>query len=124
VTSRVIRLAAIAALLCAMDAPLALIQGYAWAAMAWRSARGGSVTQALATTFDGKHPCAVCLSLRKASKGPSLRASAPRRLDMVAQPAVAIALRRTSLVVTPLQASAASPRSAAPPVPPPEALLS
>jgi hypothetical protein len=49
-----------AALFLSAGGHLALLQGVAWANMIRDYSRGGSLTQAVEKTFDGKHPCPLC----------------------------------------------------------------
>lgn len=73
---RTARLLLIASLLFSMGAHLAIIQTVAWARMAVDYSRNSNLGTSLQKTFDGRHPCPLCLKLRKASSaGPSLGAS-------------------------------------------------
>lgn len=49
-----------AALFLSAGGHLALLQGVAWANMIRDYSRGGSLTQAVEKTFDGKHLCPLC----------------------------------------------------------------
>jgi|GEM_PF-1802527 len=64
----------IGALLCGLDVPATAVQACAWAVMLARGARIHSAAQAVSETFDGLHPCSVCLRLKRAEPAPSLRA--------------------------------------------------
>jgi hypothetical protein len=119
-TARLTRLALIAALLCGSGAHLAVLQGWAWAAMALRGARGGSVARAVTETFDGRHPCAVCAAVRRAAPTASLCASAPLKADLyIPAPASVPPPRRAPFAAARAELS---PEGAAapPPSPPPE----
>ena len=73
---RVARLLLIASLFSSMGAHLAIIQTVAWARMAVSFSRSCSFEASLQKTLDGRHPCALCLKVKKASQaGPSLGAS-------------------------------------------------
>jgi hypothetical protein len=116
--SRLLRLALISALLAGLGAHVALLQGGAWARMAWNGARAGSVARALSETFDGRHPCAVCVVIRKASPGPSLGASASAKLDMIARSVVAApapSAGRAGARVRAVDVAGAAPSPLAPP---------
>ena len=43
----------------------ALLQTVAWSTMVFDFSRSGSVAEAVAKTFDGKHPCQLCEQVRK-----------------------------------------------------------
>jgi len=120
---RLLRLALIAALLAGMDAHLALIQGCAWATMAWRASRGVSVSRALSETFDGRHPCAVCFAVKKTASAPSLNAAAPARVDMIGRTVLSVPASASARDLPP--ARPLPPDSAVPETfsPPPKTLL-
>jgi hypothetical protein len=88
--ARALRLALVCSLLSGLGAHLAFLQVGAWGAMAWRAARGRSVTAALAEAFDGKHPCAVCLAIKKSAPSQRLSAAPSPRLDMIVRSAVTV----------------------------------
>jgi hypothetical protein len=54
------------ALFAAIGGPLALLQGVAWGAMVHDFSKNGSLTQAVEKTFDGRHPCPMCIKISKA----------------------------------------------------------
>jgi len=56
------------AMLMANGGHLAVLQSYAWASMFVEFSRQGSVAGALAKTFDGKHPCKLCLKVQECRK--------------------------------------------------------
>ncbi len=63
----------------AAAAPWAVLQTAAWAGMALSySTRTGSLQEGLSQTFDGRHPCALCLAVERgrAQENASLRAAA------------------------------------------------
>ncbi len=59
----------IAALLSAMGAHLPVLQAAAWARMTVRFCRTDRLDVSIAKTFDGRHPCALCLKVKNASQG-------------------------------------------------------
>src|ERR1700734_2220654 len=68
--------------LSSMGAHLAVIQTVAWARMAVSFSRSCSLNTSLQKTFDGRHPCPLCMKIKKASQeGASLGAPADNRLD-------------------------------------------
>jgi hypothetical protein len=56
---------------------LGLLQGVAWATMIHDFSRGGSLTQAVEKTFDGKHPCAMCKKIAKVKNSEASGEKAP-----------------------------------------------
>ena len=56
----------ILALLGATGAHLAMLQSLAWAGMLAQNTRCESLQEAVAKTFDGRHPCALCRQIAKA----------------------------------------------------------
>jgi hypothetical protein len=54
------------ALLMAMGGPLALLQGIAWANMVHDFSKTGTLSQAIAKTFDGHHLCPLCKKIVRA----------------------------------------------------------
>ena len=119
--SRFLRLGVTFALLCGIDAHLALLQGCAWTTMTWRAARDG---RALSETFDGRHPCKICAAVKKAAPAASLSATAAAKADLFHPATVSLALARPArpdVAVLELKFKNAflPPRT-----PPPKALLS
>jgi hypothetical protein len=121
VTRSFLRLSLVAALLCGLDAPAVLLQGYAWTTMLLRGARSGSISRAITQTFDGEHPCAVCERVRGSAPAQSLSAAPQPKADVflpLGAPAPAASRER---VVVAVRFAAVPSRAAAPPVPPPNA---
>ena len=121
--SPLLRLALVAALLAGLDAHLALLQGYAWGSMAWRAARSGTVTSALTEAFDGRHPCAVCLVVKRAAPVPTLSAAAPAKADLFHQPALTLPRQWSSVAWAPPFALHGPGPSLSLLVPPPKTVL-
>jgi hypothetical protein len=71
---KAIRLAVAAALLGQAGAVVAGAQVFAWASML---ASGQSASD----TFDGRHPCRVCITVQDAASGPQLKPAAAPSLD-------------------------------------------
>jgi hypothetical protein len=70
---RATRLALVAFIFCSMGAHLVVIQAVAWATMAVTFSQHDNLGCSLQKTFDGHHPCGLCLKVKKASpSGPSL----------------------------------------------------
>jgi hypothetical protein len=55
----------ILALLCATGGQWAMLQSVAWATMLASNARTECLSDAVAKTFDGRHPCPLCLQIAK-----------------------------------------------------------
>ncbi|HVE13658.1 MAG TPA: hypothetical protein VNI01_09710 [Elusimicrobiota bacterium] len=78
---RALRLLVIASLLLATGAHWAVLQSAAWAGMLLSRSRTQTLARAAGSTFDGRHPCGVCLKVRRgagAPKGQAARLSQPR----------------------------------------------
>lgn len=106
---------------------LALLQSVAWSLMFAGFMRSGdSIPAALGKTFDGQHPCRLCVWVRsKASdsakdSSPSHAAPNLPKLELVT-PADALAWAAPALPHTTIAAAPMfwAPRPHAPPVPPP-----
>ncbi len=59
------RLAILIAMGCSIGLHWAMLQSVAWSGMLTRNLRTHSFTEAVRLTFDGKHPCALCLAIAK-----------------------------------------------------------
>lgn len=46
----------------------ALLQGVAWTGMFLANLNKGTVTEAVEKTFDGEHPCPLCLAVKEGQK--------------------------------------------------------
>lgn len=60
----------------------AMLQGVAWVTMVHDFSRGGSLTQAVEKTFDGKHPCAMCKKIARAKHSEASGEKAPVTVKM------------------------------------------
>ncbi|MFA6318752.1 MAG: hypothetical protein WC943_15190 [Elusimicrobiota bacterium] len=65
---RCLRLTLVASLLYASGAHWLVLQSVAWTRMVIAAARTGSTAQALATTFDGRHPCEMCHRIQEGAQ--------------------------------------------------------
>ena len=65
---RLPRLAIVAALACSIGLHWGFLQSVAWVGMVVSYSQDGSVGEALAKTFDGKHPCALCKAIAAGKK--------------------------------------------------------
>jgi len=122
---RAVRLLALVSLLVSMGLPAAALQAFAFAKMTIEAVRrGDGLAASVGETFDGLHPCAICVSLR---------ATAPAEtMSAVPTPSPALLIASASFLAPGLAASrldavrppAFASRDAAPPVPPPPSSLS
>ena len=123
--TRALRLIALASFLVSIGMHTAVLQAAAWAKMTVDFARRDTLAVSIQKTFDGRHPCPICASLRKAA-GPATLTSAPAhsRLGFVA-PSAAPRADRTALawdISWPRLFPVA--RALLPDAPPPKAALS
>jgi hypothetical protein len=75
----------------------AMLQGVAWVSMVHDFSRGGSLTQAVEKTFDGKHPCAMCKKIAKAKNSEASGEKAPVTVKVEKKAEVFIASNRSEL---------------------------
>jgi hypothetical protein len=68
VCHRLPRLAIAAALACSIGLHWGFLQSAAWVGMVVNYSHDGTVGEALAKTFDGKHPCALCKAIAAGKK--------------------------------------------------------
>jgi hypothetical protein len=66
--SRVANLALVMALTCSVGLHWGLLQTVAWVGMLVSYSQDASLKEAMAETFDGKHPCALCKEIAKAKR--------------------------------------------------------
>jgi hypothetical protein len=132
--SRYLKIAGSAACLLALLGMLGghwvLLQSAAWARMIGQYARQGSLTTALVKTFDGKHPCGLCLTIQhgrqqeQAQNNKSLpchsRDKAPDLLCHGQRAVIPLPLVTTSLSV-PASPGCRTDFIETPPTPPPRA---
>jgi hypothetical protein len=77
VLSRLPRLAIAAALALSIGLHWEVLQSAAWVGMVVSYAQDGTVGEALAKTFDGKHPCTLCEQIAKGRQSEKKPDSAP-----------------------------------------------
>ena len=65
---RFLHLAVVASLVCIMTGQWAILQSIAWFGMAVKFSRSISLVAALEKTFDGRHPCKLCLVVAEGKK--------------------------------------------------------
>ena len=73
----------------------ALVQTLAWGTMMVNFSKQGSVREAVAKTFDGEHPCALC---KKISKAKTERPMAPGTASFMPKDFSFLAVQRVSLM--------------------------
>jgi hypothetical protein len=125
VPTRAARLLVLASFLISIGMHAVVLQAVAWAKMTVDFARRDTLAVSLEKTFDGRHPCPICASLKKtAERGSVTAAPLHSRLGFV-PPTDAPRARRVR-VVWDLDWSAprARPRALRPDSPPPKAVLS
>ena len=106
----------------------ALLQGVAWTGMLIRYSRTVSFSQAVGFTFDGKHPCALCIAIEKGKtsekKQSKDQVDSKSKLDSAVLSLVTVLVVHFPYPAVPAPDSAAQPRLEEPPKPPPRALPS
>lgn len=122
-------LLATAALLTAVGGPLDALQWVAWSGMLWQRSADQGVSAAVASTFDGEHPCPLCCAVREAREhqpdepqAPASRnplPSLPLALWRDPAPRWWLNLARPATPTFPAPALDRGALPAAPPVPPP-----
>jgi len=118
---RLLKLLVVVTLTFALGLHLVCLQSAAWTGMLVRYSRTDTFAQALAKTFDGKHPCKLCCLVQKEahSTGKKAAPNVQVKLDLSL-------LERTVFLLPPSPALAHFPplspdcrSSESPPVPPP-----
>lgn len=105
--SSAVRVLLAAALLYGSGAHWLLVQGAAWTAMVAARAGRGTVAEAVTTTFDGRHPCRVCLAVKRGAGADS----SPR----LARPSPSVDFAFSSVPASPAAAAPARELPALPP---------
>jgi hypothetical protein len=100
----------------------AALQSVAWAGMLVNFSRTGSVAEAVAKTFDGQHPCPLCMALSKSEQGSKKQEfQAARKLDMDCQRKVAMVMPGPGSIRWPEFIARGAAMSREPDAPPPRA---
>ncbi len=105
----------------------AVLQSVAWARMFADFSRTESITSALEKTFDGRHPCAMCLKIRE---GRAQEKKPPPLLKWEKLPEFVLQAKRVVIPGPPTKAEEVAPLISvlhadfisAPPKPPPRAV--
>ena len=114
----------IAALVLTTGAHWAALQTVAWTTMLASNLRAHSVTQAVADTFDGKHPCSLCKAIAAGKKSEKKSAAVSPVLKMEFPPVAEQVVLNPPAQYEELSAqdSFAESLSSKPPLPPPRSL--
>ena len=126
VLSRVSRAFVIIGLCLSIGAPWAALQSVAWATMLVANAKHDSLSQAVAKTFDGEHPCGLCKGITAAQHEQKQNKAQPlsAKPDLICAIQV-LALRRPCAEVRfAAIAARATRRISIPTTPPPRSALS
>lgn len=123
--ARAARILVLASFLVSIGLHTAVLQAVAWAKMTIDFARRDTIAVSLTKAFDGRHPCPICVSLRKAGDPVSL-AAVPAHSPLVF--AAPTAAPRAARVAVSWDVAAAAPlpcaRAFSPLAPPPKPVLS
>ena len=107
---------------CCAKMHLPLLQVVAWTGMVVKYAQTAPLSTAIEMTFDGDHPCPLCLAIRKAQVGTTQEMKAPappENLLMIAPPDHPFVTLRLAMDGLPHPDFPAPGLSYRPPVPPP-----
>ena len=115
----------IVALVATTGAHWAVLQSVAWATMLAENLRTSSLTEAVAHTFDGQHPCALCKAVAAGKKSEKKSEFTPQLKKLEFPPAaetiVLVAPSRFELL--PLANAFAEALAFQPPSPPPRGIF-
>jgi hypothetical protein len=125
VPNRAARLFVLASFLVSIGMHTAVLQAVAWAKMTVDFARRDTLAVSLEKTFDGRHPCPICVSLKKTEAPASLTAAPVHsRLGFVAPTAAPRAERAALAWSVAPPALTTLERAFRPASPPPKTVLS
>jgi len=121
VLARLGKVLVIVALVVTTGAHWAALQSVAWTTMLASNLRTHSVTEAVADTFDGRHPCPLCRAIAAAKKSEKKSEAAASTLKMEYPPAgeKIILLPPSQFEVLTVSDAFAESLLQKPPVPPP-----
>ena len=111
----------IVALLCATGGQLAMLQSVAWATMLATNARTECLADAITKTFDGRHPCPLCLQIAKQrqSEKKSDAQTESKKLEYSLESAVFVFCPPNHFFLPAERSSSAPLLTESPPTPPP-----
>jgi hypothetical protein len=109
------------ALIAAVGGHWAVLQSVAWVGMAVNYSQDASLAVALKKTFDGEHPCRLCVAVKEGKQQEKKREvfKVETRLDLACLPLVAYVHPNLPFTLISPQSDGALPRGEAPPTPPP-----
>ncbi len=88
VFARISKLVVLLALACSIGLHWFMLQSLAWTTMLGHNLRTGSLASAIERTFDGKHPCPLCLAIAKGKSSEKKAEFEPlvQKLEFVSSP--------------------------------------
>jgi hypothetical protein len=121
VLKRLSKLVMVASLVCLVGGHWALLQSVAWTGMVIRYSQDGTVTEAVAKTFDGHHPCGLCKEIARGKKSEKKAEYGVKlgKLKFCYAPVVFLFKRPSAFWRIASRSEVAEPLTYAPPVPPP-----
>jgi hypothetical protein len=119
--TRLSRLVLVVTLAASIGLHWAFLQSIAWVGMVVSYAETSTLKEALAKTFDGKHPCSLCKEIEqgKRSEKQPARQIEGKKLDFIGNRQDFVFADPTSFHLLPSFDASAVSRPARPPVPPP-----
>ena len=120
-TRRLFQLAVALALIVAVGGHWAVLQSIAWVGMAVNFSKTAPLSVALKKTFDGDHPCRLCVAVKEGQQDEQKRSviKVETKLDFLCFRSVAYLPPELPVTLLPVSSEFALPRAHAPPLPPP-----
>ena len=99
----------------------AFLQSVAWVGMAISYSHDAPLVEALVKTFDGKHPCQLCIAVKTGQEAAKKQASlkAETKFDLLLARVSSFRETPVPFVVLPSEPDSARTRVESPPTPPP-----
>ena len=118
------RAALIVALCLSLGLQWFALQSFAWATMLVENARSAPLSEAVARTFDGAHPCDLCHAVAAGKKAEKKTEALPvfAKVDFICPPRLTLRPPAPAPFVYQALTVVALTRSQPPPVPPPRLL--
>lgn len=119
--AKIANLLVVFTLICAIGGHWAILQSVAWVGMAVDYSQDATLAEALAKTFDGKHPCKICKVVEAGKKSEQKQSSlkVETKFDFWMTNAASLLDPPNPFVVLPARPSAVEVHSESPPTPPP-----
>lgn len=110
-----------AALIVAVGGHWAMLQSVAWVGMAVNYSKSEPISVALKKTFDGEHPCKLCIAVKKGQQEEQQQAvlKVETKLDFLCLDPFAFVSPALPFTLLSHRPDIALPRTEAPPLPPP-----